>query len=144
MWCACRFHTFSTESASVHCLTPSGRCAWPAHLLCKSAISRLVSSRIAHLYQYRPTHSLYLVIEDATLNTEFNQHYKAIFFQHLDKVITHNTITLELTKTQLQQIILLTEHLAAIIEPVKQLAKWHQEFLTKNDITDHDVLAELQ
>ncbi len=95
--------------------------------------------------QHRPPPTPRLVINDPKLQQEFAQQYEDIFFQHLDKVITHNTITLELENARLQQITTQTEqHLATLTLPDDAIAKLHGDFLTQNKIDNHLTVPQLQ
>lgn len=59
--------------------------------------------------QYLPPNSLQLTLPNTTLTADYQQKSQDLFFQHLDDVITHNTITLELQEAQMRQIVLRTE-----------------------------------
>ena len=57
--------------------------------------------------QYRPPSSLTVIPTNTELQEDFNKQLQDLFFQHLDKVILHNTIALELENARLQE---LTHH----------------------------------
>ncbi len=95
--------------------------------------------------RYLPASTPQLITESSNLDKEFRQQYENLFFQHLDKVIINNTITLELEKARLQHIILQTEQqLATLTLPAEDIEQLHQQFLGWNNITDHDPLPELR
>ena len=70
----------------------------------------------------------------------FLEEFQALFFKHLDKVITQNTISLEVEKALLRQIIRHTEEELAYL-PVSDtvIAQYHWQFLTINNIQNHDI-----
>ena len=59
--------------------------------------------------QYCPPTTLMTVPFNTTLKDEFESQFQKLFFQHLDKVITHNTIALELENARIQELITCTE-----------------------------------
>ena len=78
------------------------------------------------------------------LNETFNNDYKKLFFQHLSKVVTHNTLTLEITKEKVSNIVHFTEQqLASSDLPQTTLAKLHSLFLAKCHLDNHICLPEL-
>ncbi len=94
---------------------------------------------------YLPPKTPELIIQDTTLSRQFDQQYESLFFDNLDKVITQNTITLELENARLRHIIQQTEkHLTTVTAPTNVITQLHCNFLTRNNITDHDILPELQ
>lgn len=54
--------------------------------------------------QYRPPSSLTVIPTNTELQEDFNKQLQDLFFQHLDKVILHNTIALELENARLQEL----------------------------------------
>ena len=78
-------------------------------------------------------------------NETFAREYKKLFFDTLQKAITHNTDTLELVKARCLDILRQTEEVLcrSSMSP-SLLEKYHRDFLQKLDITDHQVSPELQ
>ena len=103
------------------------------HYLTKQRIARaLEHQKNIRLFRTIPKHYLpaktpELPVDDPSLSAEFYRNYETLFFQHLDKTIIHNTITLELEDARLRQAVLNTEQqLAAITEPPTTIAH-HQK-----------------
>ena len=85
--------------------------------------------------QYLPSKNLQIVQPTTTLIREFQTKYEELFFDHLNHVITSNTITLELEEAKLRQIVLYTEkQLAESKEPSSVIADLHHLFITNNSI----------
>lgn len=79
------------------------------------------------------------------LTDDFNRKYERLFFDHLDKVIKADTITLELTKSRKDSILAQTEtYLSTLPVSPQTLSDLYQHFLTMNKITDHTPLPVLQ
>ena len=79
------------------------------------------------------------------LMTDFEQKYERLFFEHLDKVITSDNITLELTNAAIQNILAQTEtYLASLQAAPQTVTQLYQTFLTNNHITDREPLPMLQ
>lgn len=80
-----------------------------------------------------PTHG-------SQLNSNFEDQYKTLFFQHLDRVITHNTIILEINKTRQENIILETKKVLTtnISNPIT-IKEIYETFLTQNNITNQGI-----
>lgn len=94
--------------------------------------------------QYLPQKSLQLIQSNSDLITNYHQKLQDLFLQHLNDVITHNTIILELEEAQLRQIIVNTEkHLALLPETNSVIAQHHQQFIADNNIRNHDIHPEL-
>ena len=53
---------------------------------------------------YRPPATLDIIVPNPDLSEEFSTRYQRLFFQHLTKVITHNTVSLELEQARLRDI----------------------------------------
>lgn len=82
--------------------------------------------------------------DNPALTREFQEQYEQLFFQHLDKTILSNTITLELENARLEQILSHTEkHLAVLPIPSDICAKLYHKFLTTNNITNHETSPQL-
>ena len=54
---------------------------------------------------YRPSATPALIIPNSSLSQKFEAEYQKLFFQHLNEVITHNTINLELENSRMKEII---------------------------------------
>lgn len=95
--------------------------------------------------QYQPASIPKTLTDNPTLTREFREQYEQLFFQHLEKTIVHNTITLELENSRLQHILSHTErHLASLALPSHTLAQLYHQFLATNNITDHEISPELR
>ena len=82
---------------------------------------------------------------NSTLTDEFKRKYERLFFDHLDKVITSDNITLELTNAAIQNILEQTETYLASLEASPQATTdLYDTFLTNNHITDRQPLPILQ
>ena len=67
--------------------------------------------------QFLPQKSLQLLQPTTPIVSDFHEKYQGLFFEHLNNVISSNTITLELDETLLRQIVLHTEkHLYSCIQ----------------------------
>ena len=75
----------------------------------------------------------------------FKTQYKDLFFQHLDKVLIHNQTNLELQQTKLTNIITDTERqLSTSTESTDQITLYYHQFMTNNNITNHQTLPSLK
>ena len=82
--------------------------------------------------------------DEPTLTKELQDKYKQLFFRHLDKIIIHNTITLELETARLEAIVAHVEqHLTTLNVPSHILSQQHHQFLSRN-ITNHNTPTQLQ
>ena len=83
--------------------------------------------------------------DNPALTREFQEQYEQLFFQHLDKTILSNTITLELENAKLKKILSHTEkHLAVLFIPSDIRAKLYHKFLATNNITNHETSSQLR
>ena len=90
--------------------------------------------------QYLPQKSLQLLQPTTPLVADFQRKYEDLFFDHLNGVISNNTITLELEEAVLKQTVLYTEkHLATSKEDTPTVARFHQQFIIDNNILNHDI-----
>ena len=79
------------------------------------------------------------------LNETFSKQYRELFFQHLDKILIHNETGLELQQTKLTNIITDTERqLSMSTESTDKIRQYYHQFLTINNITDHEALPTLK
>lgn len=79
------------------------------------------------------------------LNETFTIQYGNLFFQHLDKVLIHNQTSLELQQTKLTNIIADTERqLNMSTESTDKIRQYYYQFLTNNNITNHETLPILK
>ena len=78
--------------------------------------------------KFRPSDTPKTVRHSITLTDDFTQKYENLFFEHLDKVITNNQITLELTKAAMESILTQTETYLSSIEasPLTVTDLYHQ------------------
>ena len=82
---------------------------------------------------------------DTQLMDDFNQKYEELFFNHLDKILTNDNLTLELTKSRIDNILAQTEiYLSSLQVSPQTLSDLYHQFLTTNHITDHTPLPVLQ
>ena len=87
--------------------------------------------------QFLPQKSLQLIPPTTSLTTCFRKSFEDLFFKHLDKVITSNTITLELAESQLRNITQQSMKLLAdSTEPSFIIQEQHQKFIADNNITN--------
>lgn len=95
--------------------------------------------------QYLPSSLPCTHIDHPNLTSAFLQKYHNIFFQHLDNIITHNTINFELEEARLSSILLHTEkQLSALRAPKESVALLYHNFLTENSIKNHKPQPDLQ
>ena len=95
--------------------------------------------------QYRPRRKMTTVQPNTTLATNFDKKYEQLFFEHLDKVITNDSISLELTKATILNILAQTEtYLASLHVAPHLISDLYHNFLLRNNITDRQPLPELQ
>ena len=71
-----------------------------------------------------------MVQSNSMLMADFEQKYERLFFEHLDKVITRDNITLELTNAAIQNILAQTEtYLASLQAAPQTVTQLYQTFL---------------
>ena len=91
-----------------------------------------------------PARPLETPTTNTTLHANFLQKYHTIFFKHLDEVIMHNSITLELEETRLKHILLHTEkELSTLTAPSSIIAQYYHLFTSENDVIQHDIHPDL-
>ena len=94
--------------------------------------------------RYKPPKILTSVRHNSTLSTDFEQNYEALFFQHLDKVITNDNVTLELTNAATSNILAQTEtYLASLHLTPQSLTELYKSFLHSCQLTDRQPLPVL-
>ena len=82
---------------------------------------------------------------DTQLTDDFNQKYEELFFNHLDKILMNDSLTLELTKSRIDNILAQTEtYLSSLQASPQTLSDLYHQFLSTNHITDHTPLPVLQ
>ena len=90
--------------------------------------------------QFLPQKSLQLLQPTTPLLADFHKQFQDLFFDHLNAVISSNTIALELEEALLRQIVLGTEkQLATSKEDKVTIARLYQQFTTDNNIQNHDI-----
>ena len=95
--------------------------------------------------KFKPQKVMTTIQPNSTLTTDFEQKYERLFFEHLDKIITSDNITLELTNAAIQNIMAQTEtYLASLQAPPQTVTQLYQTFLANNHITDREPLPILQ
>ncbi len=91
--------------------------------------------------KYSPNHYLEVIDDTSTLQNNFNEQFKKLFFKHLDSVITSNTILLEIKQTRLETLTNSTKLISINTEPPSKMRKLHhkttpqQPHTFKNDDT---------
>lgn len=72
----------------------------------------------------------------ASLTEDFNKEYRALFFKHLERVMTNNNIALEVKKARLTNIMTQVDHyLSSCGETPNHIAKLYDNFIMENQIT---------
>ena len=72
----------------------------------------------------------------ASLTEDFNKEYRALFFKHLERVMTNNNIALEVKKARLTNILTQVDHyLSSCGETPNHIAKLYDNFIMENQIT---------
>ena len=86
---------------------------------------------------FLPQRFLQLVQPTTPLTSDFQKRFDDLFFQHLNDVITSNTITLELAEAQLKDTIqYTTKILAESTKPTAIVTEQYQKFMSENNITE--------
>ena len=76
-----------------------------------------------------------IVTANSILSNDFQTEYQELFFQHLNKIISHNTITLELENARLNKLIVRTEtHLSSLQASAETTEQLRRHFYTQNNI----------
>ena len=90
---------------------------------------------------FLPSTTPQAVIPNPTLSNEFQAEYQQLFFRHLSKVITHNTITLELENARLNELVTRTEkQLSTLTAPPETITQLRHKFYTENNIPNEETL----
>ena len=86
--------------------------------------------------RYLPPTTLEVVTPNPDLTKEFQTEYQQLFFRHLNKIIIHNTITLELENARLKELISRTENQLSTSDiPPETIVHLHKKFYTQNAIS---------
>ena len=94
--------------------------------------------------RYRPTATLETISPNPTLTKELETEFQQLFFRHLNKIIIHNTITLELENARLSEIISRTEEqLLTSGAPEEVIIRSQQQFYTRNNIPENQQLSKI-
>ena len=94
--------------------------------------------------QYLPPKSLQLTLPNTILTSDYQQKYLNLFLQHLNDVITSNTITMELQDAQIKHILFHTEKkLATLPTNSATITQYYHHFITDNNIESHDIHPDL-
>ena len=95
--------------------------------------------------QYMPSNFPEIPTGNPSLSIDFHQEYSTLFFEYLDKVITHNVISQELEESQLRNIISHTEKVLATAEvPPETTSQLYRKFVSENNIPLHRIEPALQ
>ena len=125
---------------------------YQSHLIKQNKLSTALHfQRNIQLYksipkQYLPPSGLDMPTNDnESLVVEFTRAYEEIFFQHLDKVIIHNTISLELEEAHLRNITsIVRKHLSHAGVPAELTTELLRVLFSKNKLTYHSIELALQ
>lgn len=72
----------------------------------------------------------------ASLSEDFNKEYRALFFKHLERVMTNNNIALEIKKACLTNILSQVDHyLSSCSDTPDHITKLYDNFILENQIT---------
>ena len=87
--------------------------------------------------RYYPSTTPEIIYPNTELGQKFEAEYRKLFFHHLEEVIMHNTISLELEQARLKEIVQRTERqLSTLKAPTEDINKLCQQFYTQNNIHD--------
>ena len=132
-------------------LLQENSCQFQQHATLRYKLSRTINyeRNIKHFRtipkQYLPQSFPDIPVTHSTLTTTFLNKYQDLFLQHLNDVISYNSINLELEEARLRDIVLTTEkHLAQLAAPIQTIRELHQKFLEENNIPVHQINPELQ
>ena len=85
--------------------------------------------------RFYPSTTPEIICPSKELAEKFEAEYRKLFSRHLEEVITHNTISLELENARLKEIVQRTEkQLSTIQAPPETINELRQQFYTKNNI----------
>jgi hypothetical protein len=83
---------------------------------------------------YRPQ-VLNTINHDKSIADDFNKEYEKIFFHHLERVITSNSITLEIQKAHLTSVLSQVDNYLSKLETTPDhIAQLYDNFITENQI----------
>lgn len=86
----------------------------------------------------RPPTTLEVFPPNSDLTKQFEEEFHQLLFCHLNRVITHNTITLELENARLRDIATRTDTLFTTIDaPTETVKQLKTKFYSKNNLTQH-------
>ena len=87
--------------------------------------------------RYYPSTTPEIICPNTELGQSLRQNTESCFFHHLEEVIMHNTISLELEQARLKEIVQRTERQLSTLEaPTEDINKLHQQFYMQNNIHD--------
>ena len=87
--------------------------------------------------RYYPSTTPEIICPNTELGQKFEEEYRKLFFHHLEEVIMHNTISLELEQARLKEIVQRIERqLSTLKAPTEDINKLRQQFYTQNNIHD--------
>ena len=113
-------------------------------------VKTLQFQRNIHTFQtipkhYRPPATLELTVPNPNLSQKFEAEYHRLFFKHLNEVITHNTISLELENARLKEVVNRTEKLLSTSNaPPEIISHSIQQFHSQNETEQNTTTAETQ
>ena len=85
------------------------------------------------------------VLPNPILTDEFTKKYEQLFFEHVERVITSDNISLELNKAAITSVLSQTEtYLSSLSTPPQTLTEIYYNFLSENHVIDHTPLPVLQ
>lgn len=99
----------------------------------KQQQSMMLHKSIPKMYQPKVLTSVNPI---TSLTEDFNKDYRALFFKHLERVMTNNNIALEVKKARLANILIqIDQYLGSCGETPEHIARLYDNFITENQIT---------
>ena len=81
----------------------------------------------------------------SNIDEQIHPKYEQLFFEHVEKIVTSNSISLEITKAAINNILTQTEsYLSSVSVPPQILTEIYYKFLAENHVTNHIPLPVLQ
>ena len=110
-------------------------------------VKTLQFQRNIHTFQTIPKHycppaTLELTVPNPNPSQKFEAEYHRLFFKHLNEVITHNTISLELENARLKEVVNKTEKLLSTSNaPPEIISQSIQQFHSQNETEEENTTA---
>lgn len=139
--------TTYTET-ELHEFVQSQTTEYQKHLIITKDLEETVNHQQILLDQRTIPSSYYpktLKTSNTVLREDFDKKYETLFKEHLSKVLTSNTISLQMHKATLTSIILQTEQqLSSSPLPKEKIKQLYHQFLSSNNIHHHTTTPALQ